>query len=79
MVIIISDWGPITMNAKQSRRCNDGTIIRNYHVTARTAEAVRRLSFETGITEGQVLDKIVRTHLASVELDSLLESGGVFP
>ena len=52
---------------------NDGTIITNYHVTARTAEAVKRLSLESGMTEGQVIDKIVRSHLAVEELDLLLK------
>lgn len=66
------------MRAKQStRRLNDGTIIRNYHVTARTAEAIRRLSFETGKTEGEVIDKIVRNYLTVEEIKSVLSTGGV--
>lgn len=66
------------MKAKQStRRLNDGTIIRNYHVSARTAEAIRRLSFENGITEGEVVNKIVRNYLAEKEMESVLTNGGV--
>lgn len=61
------------MRAKQSRRLTDGTIIKHYHVTSRTAEAIRRLSFESGLFEGQVIDKIVRTYLASEELDAVLQ------
>jgi len=61
------------MRPKRCRVRNDGTIITNYHVTARTAEAVKRLSLESGMTEGQVIDKIVRTHLAVEELDLLLK------
>lgn len=57
------------MRPKRCRIRNDGTIIKHYHVTERTAEAIRRLSFESGMTEGQVIDKIVRTHLAIEEFD----------
>ena len=61
------------MRPKRCRVRNDETIITNYHVTARTAEAVKRLSLESGMTEGQVIDKIVRSHLAVEELDLLLK------
>ena len=42
------------------------TIVKQYHVSKRTAEAVRRLSFETHETEGRVIDKLVRSYMTEL-------------
>lgn len=46
-------------------------VTKSYLVSARTAEAIRRLSFEHGETEGRIIDKIVRTYLATFDLNGL--------
>lgn len=37
---------------------------KSYHVTTQTAYHIAKLAAETGMSEGRVIDKIMRTYLA---------------
>lgn len=44
---------------------NGKVIKRNYHVTPQTAYHIAKLAMENNTSEGRIIDKIMRTYLAS--------------
>ena len=40
-----------------------------YHVTSQTAYHITQLALETGLSEGRIIDKIMRTYLATQRTD----------
>lgn len=56
------------MYKKRDSRRNDskvGVVKRNYHVTSQTAYHITKLAMENGTSEGRIIDKIMRTYLAT--------------
>lgn len=43
-------------------------VAKRYNVTSQTAYHIRDLAFKEGLTEGRVIDKIIRMYLASIEV-----------
>lgn len=42
-----------------------GTVNKNYHVSSQTAYHIQQLAFENNMTEGHVIDKLVRNYLCN--------------
>lgn len=40
-------------------------VKKKYHVTSQTAYHITKLAMETGLSEGRIIDKIMRTYLAT--------------
>lgn len=40
-------------------------VSKRYHVTSQTAYHIMQIALQEGLTEGRVIDKIMRTYLAS--------------
>lgn len=56
----------------KDRRPNDPSkariLKRNYHVTSQTAYHIAQLAIMEGTSEGRIIDKLMRTYLASMEI-----------
>lgn len=58
--------------AEQKRSSNRAKIIKkNYHVTAQTAYHITQIALRNNMSEGRVIDKLMRNYLAESGIDNL--------
>lgn len=55
-------------NSKHDNGYPPKVVKRNYHVTSQTAYHITELALREGTSEGRIIDKLMRTYLASQQL-----------